>query len=544
MVAVRIHRHAVEVLAKAPITAQTNRQEAEVAVLDEAIAGPVRIHRHSLEVLSKFPARAEVTRQEAEVAALDDGIASTARIHRHALEVLVAAAESAQINRQEIEVAFLDDSSGTVRIHRHALEVLGRAGVPPIEPLPLPAGLDVFLHNYASVLEMETQYSTDITRARETAAEERRVLLQRPERQIRYDFLHEGIAEVDRLFVTLRRITNEKLPFPVLQDEVVLGFSDTGQNKLNCDPRYRRFFDGGRVAVYTNVPVAKAHMATADIDVYVIRSVSNDGITVDRNLDQIYTDGDYRVVPYMDTDLVLEPEITQLTDDTARVGLVVNEDTGKNSLPPSFVGDTPDGWQMQLGYPIFEIEPNWAQGLQTRYRRYGQRAKFGRKTVSTPDGPRYLQEQIYQLLLDRQEFWQVLQFFDSRRGRADPFWEVDQEFLWTVTDTDPTFIDVSPLGQFADFDSGFTSHAGIVLQDGTVYIREVNTIQEVGGSWRLTLAAGNPLPTIDVSTIRRFSRARLKRFASDALREVWRTTDVAEVALTTIEVLGEGDVTV
>ena len=544
MVSVRVHRHAIEVLAKAPSTSALHRQEIEVAFEDSGSGSTVDVHRHSIEALAKVPASVAFHRQEIEVAFEDSGSGGTVDVHRHAIEVLTKSPSKAGLFRQEIEAAFSDaGTGGTIRIHRHAIEVLARRAVPPITPLSFPTGLDFFLHNWASNVIMETRYMTDITRSPTTLAEERRGLLERPQRQLKVEFLQGEVAEVDRLLVNLRRLTDENLISPLYQDTVTVTTSSTGQDEINGDFRYRRYFNGGRVAVFPMNPSSDSLHLAAEVDVYTIEAVFTDHIQVERNLDQDYANLSWFIVPLMDLEIVLSPAVKHHTTTVAQVSLTLNEVVGKNALPPSFTGGVPDGWSQQLGLPVFEVDLDWVGGIRTTYQRYGQRRTEGRKPVVVPNGPRYVQVQDFELKLDlRADFWRVLNLFDSRRGRLDLFWEIDQENMWTVIDTDPQFIDVQSFGVFADFVADFTEHAGIVMNDGTIYIREINTIQDVG-PWRISLVGGNDLPDpIDVTEIKRFSRARKKRFDSDSLAESWHNTEVSEVAFSTIEVLAEGEV--
>lgn len=542
MVAVRVHRHAIEVLAKVPVTAGLNRQEVETAFADEGSGGTVDVHRHAIETLAKVPPTVQVNRQEVEAAFADEGSGGTVDVHRHSIEVLAKSPSKAGLFRQEIEAAFSDvGAGGTVRIHRHAVEVLARRAVPPVTPLSFPTGLDFFIHNWVANVEMSTRYMTDITRSPITLAEERRGLLERPQRQLRIEFLHGEVAELDRLLVHLRRLTAENLVSPLFQDTVAVTSSGTGQAYINGDFRYRRYFDGGRVAVFPAEPTSDAMHLAAEVDVYSIEEVFSDKIKVERNLDQAYADSTWFIAPLIDLEIVLKPAVRHLTTDTAQVELTLNEVVGKSALPPSFTGGVPDGWQQQMGLPVFEFGPDWDGGINTIYQRYGQRRTEGRKSVVVPDGPRYVQVQEFKLKLDRPDFWSVMNLFDSRRGRLGAFWEIDQENMWTVLNTGAQLIDVQSLGVFADFKDDFTDYAGIVMNDGTVYIREINVIQDVG-PWRLSLVAGNDLPAITVANIKRFSRARKKRFNSDSITEKWHTTETSEITFETVEVLAEGEV--
>lgn len=543
MVTIRVHRHAVEVLTKAPVQAQTSRQEVEAAFVDDGSGGTVDVHRHAVETLSAAPVQSSLSRQELEAAFVDDGSGGTVDIHRHAVEVLVKMLAQVQVSRQEVEAAFADAGSGApVLVHRQGIEVLARPGVPAPTPLPFPAGLDFFLHNWVSQMTLETSYRTDITRSPTTLAEERRALLQRPGRQVGLSLLQGTKSELDRLLVYLRRLTRDRLVSPLFMDAVILSQSGTGQDRIFGDFRFRRYFPGARVAVFPANPISKSHMLPAEIDTYIISSITKDDLQLDRNLDNVYANGQFLVVPLIDLELVLAPSLQQLTDVTSQVTLTLNEVTGKNALPPSFTGNLVDGWEQELGLPVLEIDPDWTNGINTTYRRYGKRRVEGRGTVVVPEGDRYVQVQDFALKLDRPDFWRVLNLFDSRRGRTDLFWEIDREEIWTVTLVSAQVVEITAVGVFTDFSDDFTDHLGIVMNDGTIHIREINSFSVFGGSWRLGLVSGNDLPAIDVAEINRFSRARQKRFDSDAMTERWHTTETVEMQFATVEVLNEKEV--
>ena len=82
----------------------------------------------------------------------------------------------------------------------------------------------------------------------------------------------------------------------------------------------------------------------------------------------------------------------------------------------------------------------------------------------------------------------------------------------------------------------------IVMNDGTIYLRQINTVQDQGGTWRLTLVGGQTMPTVDVSQIQRFARARLSRFDRDSMTERWASTEVCRLSISTVEVQQEKEV--
>lgn len=542
MVAVRVTRHAAEVVTEALPQVAVGRQEVEGAFADDGSGGVVRVSRCAAEVLVKTPAYAGVDRQEVEAAFADEGSGGVVRVSRFGAEVLAELLPNVGVDRQEVEAAFADEGTGgTVRVSRAVAEVLARRGVPSPTSRTHPAGLDWFLHNWVDGVTMETSYSTSVTRSPITGAEERLALVERPSRAIAATWNALSRAELDRLTVTLRRATKDNLVVPLYQDAVLVNAaSPVLQKSVYCEAATRRFFNNGRVAVFP--ASATTYIAAADVDVYDIDQALPDRVILKTNVVQHYAAKLWIIVPLMHTEVVLEPGFRQMTTDKSQVSLEMLEIQAGSALPPTFTGGLPDGWQNEMGYPIFEIDPNWAQGVETTFLRYGQRRLEGRKQVVVPEGDRYALAQDYALLLERADFWRVLQLFDAVRGRMGAFWQVDLEHIWTVTDTDPTFIDITPFGDYDDFADGFSEHVGIVMQDGTVYVRKVNTIQDVVGSWRITIVAGNDLPAIDVSQIARCSRARLVRFMEDALEERWHSTAVCETRLRTIELLNEKEV--
>jgi hypothetical protein len=546
-VTVRVQRAAIQVIAKAPATAALHRAAAEGAFLDDGSGGTVRVQRAAVQVLAKAPATARAHRVAAEGAFLDAGTGGVVRVPRAAAHVLAKVPPRAGLQRISAEAGFLDaGTGGVVRVQRAAVQVIGRAGIPKVQPLAFPTGLDWFLHNWTDGLKMETAYSTDVSRSPTTLAEERRALVQRPSRLLTVSWLRDSTAETDRLLTRLRRLTKDRTVAPLYQDTIAVAatpqlVSGSPSFDLNCTTTYRRFHEGARVAVF---PARGTYFGTDEVDVYTIRSVRADRITMTTAMARTYNVREWLVVPLMDSEQVLAPEVRILTTDTAQTTVDIPEVHGRNSLPPIASGGVPAGWQVQLGLPVFEVPLDWAGGIRTSYQRYGFVQPAGRITSVVADGDDYVQLQQFRVIADRAEFWRILSMFDSRRGQVGTFLEIDQEALWTVADTDPQFVDVSPLGDFDEFKDSFRGYLGFVMKDGTVIVREVNTVVDNGSAWRITIGAGPDLPDIDVTQIARFSRARRKRFADDALTETWQTTEVCELNFATIEVVNEKEVDV
>ena len=540
MVDIRLHRLGVEALLDAPPQIAVERASYEVAALQGG-SGSVRLHRMAVEVLAKKDPILGVQRASYEAAALAGG-SGPVQLHRLALEALLGNLPSqVAVERMSYEAAALAGGSGAIRLHRMAVEVLGRTGVPDPVPLPLAADNEFFMHNWADELEMETSYLTDVGRSPDTLAEERRSLIQRPERVLTLRWLRASQTEVYQLRLLARRMTFENLQIPLYQDASTLtasaGVIDT---TFSLDLTGRRFFRGARVLFCRSTSTYVTRTAAI---IRTITSLAGAAITVDSATGVDMQAGEWDIVPLIDIDYVDEPEIEMLTDRVASVSLTVREHRGENSLPPIAVSVAP-GFPFRLGRSVFEIQSNWARGIVTRYVPQGGTQRIGRKLVPYRDGTRYAQRQDWDLApIQRKDFERVLGHFDAMRGRSKSFWTIDQERELTLALTSSAFIDVNPFGRFEDFDQLWTEAgvaAAIKMRDGTIYLVQINTVLDNGSTWRLTIVAGQALPpVIDLTQVDYFARARISRFFDDVMRESWSTREVCSVRLSTIEAQNE-----
>ena len=463
------------------------------------------------------------------------------RLHRLGVEALLDAPPQVAVERTSYEVATLSGGSGPVRLHRMAVEVLARTGVPDPVPLPLATGIEFFMHNWADELEMETSYTTDVNRSPETLAEERRSLVQRPERTMTLRWLRATQTEVYQLRLLARRMAFENLQIPLYQDaSELVASAGASAVTFSIDLTGRRFFRGARVLFFLSDVTYVTKTAAI---VRTITGVTGSTITVNTTPGVAMAARQWTIVPLIDCDYVDEPEVTMLTDRVADVTLTVREHRGENSLPPTATVLAP-GFPLRLGRSVFEIESNWVRGVTTRYVPYGGTQQVGRKQVPYRDGTRYMQRQDFNLgPIQRDDFEKVLNHFDAMRGRAKSFWVIDREFELTLALTSSVFIDVVPFGDFADFNQLWTDTniaAAIKMKDGRVYLVQINTVLDNGSTWRLTIVAGQALPpSIDLTQVEFFARARMSRFFEDVLREAWTTREVANLRLSTIEVQNE-----
>lgn len=184
---------------------------------------------------------------------------------------------------------------------------------------------------------------------------------------------------------------------------------------------------------------------------------------------------------------------------------------------------TPEGVEMGI---VREGEFD-AVGLGGTGQWYGDR---GRWTFTIP-----------MVFLTRAEAWKFMKFFDSRAGRAWPFWLASPTSDYTATAITTTTIAVDASGLEGDWDD--RPWIAIHLGDGTVYIRGVASVVRSGGTDTVTFDAALPEAPV-LADIRRTCIAYKCRFDSDELVEHWITTEHMQTEVSVIELLGEKSVTI
>lgn len=462
------------------------------------------------------------------------------REHRIGLGGLAESPPRPAVQRVSMEVAADEGTAQPVRMHRISFSILARGALPPPEPLPLATDLHFFMQNWVEKVVIETAYQTDVFRSPTTGAEERTSRTQRPDRMMELYWMRSGEDEIRELLRLLRRFTDEQLQVPIYPDVVdVTSALTTNDTTVSCNTRNRRFFVGARVLLF---PKTLTYVTAAQAMIRTIESLTAASLTFTEIHGTTAAANTLAVVPLMDCEVVLEPEVTMQTETVGEVRMTLREVHSKNALPPLQVGQ-PDGSFVRNGYPCFEIGPDWSDGLRTTYVRYGTENREGLRNVTTVEGERYVLQTEWQLSpLDRDEFYYVAGFFDSRRGRGRAFYVVDRHDLFTPISNLSNAVFVQPKGTFAEFEKHWTdSHCGVgfLMEDGTVYVATVFSVSDNGSSWVLSLNLGQTLPILDMSQVVRFGRARLSRFSTDAMRETWHTNETCEVSLRTIEVPNE-----
>lgn len=413
-----------------------------------------------------------------------------------------------------------------LRTTRQAIEVIGRS-TGKVTPRALPADLAVILQaNWAEQVELETAWRTNISKAKTTLSEERISLLPRPFRTQKVTFLSRTQQENTRLLAALARHTQTPNPIPLYPDHTLA--TDTGFGAvLPCDTRWRRIFFGQRIAIVDQ---------NGDPQYATVLEVSPTYLVLDTEV--TYITGDY-IYPLIDADVTLEYSPTAHTDYFSQIEATFYEASGQSTLPASWTGDLRAVVQYYNGLPILDLPPNWAEEIDVGIIHDGTRFQHGKGFITNLDGarPRYSYDTHY-LLETRENFWDMLTFFDGMKGRTGSFYMMHPQTLWRHASVQATYIDIEqdiPLADITDF---FELVGVRNVSLNQLEIRTMDSVAVSGDYFRITLDAVLPA---DWDPAHRYevTPAHLMRFDKDVFSESWHNNHVCTTKVTTRELLEE-----
>jgi hypothetical protein len=546
MAAIRVEALYGEAIFSSGHLTRMTKQSFEAAIDNAAVNTSAQIKLEALygEVITAthFPQLVRMTKQSFEALINNKSSNALATLKAIALyaETIFGASSLVRMTKQSLEVLVDNGAANplaTIRVPAIYGEVLAQRGAAPPIPLTDPSGLEFFVHNWATTVQMTTTYRTDVVSAQESLSEDRRALHSRPERTITIKWLQNDPEFIERLTATLRRIPNERLCIPLYQDQMEVTTSSAASDTIHGDTTKKRLFVGQRVAI-CYLESDGSRVTSTDLRRIIYLTATS--MQLDSATSNAIVAGSLIVFPTMDTEINLDSSVAFITETVGEVGLELTEVIGPSALPP-LSRTLPDGMVTFLGKPIWNFEHDWSHTFITRFIREGQKTTQGRGQVINTQGERHRLVQEYKIgPYERDEFWPFVQFFDWTLGRAKSFWVIDQENNWVWDTSAAGSIDIEATGNFDEFNVEL-DFVGVVLNDGTHIVRQVDDVEDLGSVYRLTLHTSD-LPMVNPSNVRRVARARICRFNTDELKEVWTTDGIADAATDIIETLEEKDV--
>lgn len=430
--------------------------------------------------------------------------------------------------------------SGAVflRVTRIAFEVIARAPSTIVEPQDDPLVMANFLMvNWQDPVQLDSVWQTDVAVA-ESLAEDRRSLVDRPTRSLTIPVT--GLNQRDSLksWMHAMRAATSRGIVPLYTDHSRVTAVSSGTT-IWCDTRYRRFFIGARAVIHEwTEPNEEEGNRPTNVQHGIVAEIFTDRLVLTAALTGSYPIG-ARAYPGFDSEINRDAVLGFLSDEHSQYSANFVEVSGSSALPATADDEAP-GYSTHEGAPILDLRPDWSSKMDASFSRAGETYGLGRGTVVETRGARpEAGHELRFTCLHRSVFWRLLQLFEYLRGRTRPLWIVAEESLFEAVAITTARIDIRPVGNFEDLDE-FVSHVGIMLRDGTEYVRGV-TATDMTTFWRLTFDTALPGPP-DLDELRKVTTAHLSRMSADIMSETWFTDEQCEVRWEVVELINEEDV--
>lgn len=421
-----------------------------------------------------------------------------------------------------------------IRVTAHGIYVAGQERLSVDSSVITATELQFFLHNWIQQFLIRTAFLTDVFQAT-TLAEERKSLLDRPDRDVTINLTGLKQIEVLQIEMALNHAAIEDTLWPLYPDFTELTTEATSsQNDLVCDVTFRRFFPGAKVLLVQFESTGREVLQT---EFGVIDKVKSDRITLVDSLTNTFALNS-RVYPLFVARVQLDTFMQFPSDSTIDLQFTLSEVSGPSALARLTV-DQPSSFTTRDldGVPIFDLQRNWSQSITKRLRRTGTSTPTGRSVLTSVLGDRALS--IYDLeylKLNRADSWELLKFFDWARGRFRAFWFVSPETVFNFNAISQTSVSVVEDVPKEDL-RAFMEHVAIVMKDGTIYIREVATVITVAGN--NIILWSDVIPVVLLADIDRVTFGNLVRFDQDAIEELWMANESIMTSLSLAELTNE-----
>lgn len=389
--------------------------------------------------------------------------------------------------------------------------------------------------NWKNPITVRTGFETRIEMGL-TASEQRRVLRGTPRRSISCSLTGTGRVETlaARQLLTRRSMAGYLMPLysDQMETDAAASAAATAISVKTTD--YRRCFAGDRVMVLHRV-----RGVVTSFEVHTVASVSSGTV----NLDSAGLVADLPVesllIPLLEAQLVDSySNGFVLTDDKADFqNFTAQEIVGPTQIEGiATVGANPSGFDTFDSLPVFDGPIDYSQ-IRFGINRLGSFSDIGIGQLPVFFGDRGVQT-ISALLTctTREEAWDFLRFFESRAGRAYPFYLRSPLEDYLVVGTNGNNLLVEDTGDLLDWN--YRPYLVMELSDGTYDYREIDTVIQNGANHEISFVGAASLGT--VVGARQLFKMRMFR---DEIAERWLSTDRCQMTLEAVEVLEEKQVT-
>lgn len=435
-----------------------------------------------------------------------------------------------------------------------------------ITPRPIPGGLSAFApHDWSSPAQVLTRWAVNNSEGKIRGSQQRYCLQGRPTRRVTSNHLSMGkdaLAAMHQEQFALQTQAFKEVPTEKA-DRLESGNIASWQSALFCDEdtivsrnagqftmtdlSTRRFFEGGLVFIFpTCTPSPDLEISAGPIGVnhYIARisAVSGNVLTLPSTVPAEVGPG-WSIVPALDC-LALDQIPEQvISAGNVRMEIQAQEVSGMNTIPASILAETgtmPARWsQHSNGLYILDLEHDFSSQAESGFRKHTASAASGLGGHTNQSGSksrRYWDLRI--LSMSRQEFWDVLNFWDWHRGSHSPFWFIFPKLVWEqVSAPDTTTIVGHRRGARTLFERNVPALA-VYNANHEFVVSSISSITEsLGGEWEATLSDALPIG-FEPSYVR---PAAVCNFDGDGLGESWITLKHCNLSIGIEESLHRAD---
>jgi hypothetical protein len=393
--------------------------------------------------------------------------------------------------------------------------------------------------DWGSPVRVTTAWDTSII-PNQNDGEARRARIGRPTRRVDASVLASTQNELAKQLSLLSNSGIARTLFPIYADQVNPSTSNdpmvTTQIDIRQDLRYYRFVENQYIVIYDPT--------TGNFDIRQIGAIIANG-TVSRigfNPGVSGVTTNFKIMPLLQSRLQLRTKGQAITDQVFRSGMTGQELPGSWTLPPAAtVNATPSGFAEYNGLPVWEVGPNFRSQVNIEYDRTGRYSGVGVTQVASVYGERMRQSRKFKISFDeREDYWNLLRLFDSRAGRTYSWWMPSYTNEYDITEFTANGCKVASFGPIEDW--AIRPYISITLKDGTVEIREIDTVTTNNVEDTLVFVDGAFSET-NLDNVLRCGFAQQVRFKKDEITENWLTEMSVEVDIEVVEVVEEKTIT-
>lgn len=413
-------------------------------------------------------------------------------------------------------------------------EMPSQSGV-PVNPMVFPA-------DWSTAVTVATRWQTDVTRNslgnREAAA-----LMLRPTRTVSVGFKAPGKDESFSMLQSLQQHCFTEAVVPLFSDATsadAFTWLDSSTLEIEADFRFRRFFKGGRVAIFAIV-----HQGDDREDYTIfgtLRSISSSRAVIDVETpvpDTLAVHRDIhpsdQIAPCIDCEMAEGTEAKAHTDGVIEVSIEWSEVEGASTLPalwPAF--DDENAWKVEgvaeripfgIGktLPLFPSTINWYDGVEIAVNNPVENVPMGRSRILSRSAPPFHTISATVTAATREEAWQMMRFFDSCQGRRGVFLVKHPVSSFTIVGRDSSYVEISSVSS-KQMLANHVKYLYLEKSNGDKQVVQITSVTSFGSNYRLNWGGA----VADSNLITEVRQAFVCSFDSDELEEEWVTSGVAQ----------------